>query len=561
MLRAERLILKSVILGSFCSVVFAGAGTAMAASGDVGRFSAEPILASGLTWLDGAVITAYGVGLLVIGWYFSRRTRDTEDYLLGGRNMRSGSVGLSLFATLLSTITYLSIPGEMSGKGPIILWTMVSIPIAYVIMGYLLIPHLMRLKVTSAYEILEKSLGVKIRLMAAIIFLATRLLWMALIIYITADKVIVVMMGWDPADVPYVAGIIGVITIIYTSMGGLRAVVFTDVLQSFILLGGAILAIILITRSLGGVGAWWPTQWAEHWDHQPFFPESITTRATVIGSVVMMTLWWVCTAGSDQMAIQRYLATRDAAGARRTFLVTGIANIVVTSFLAALGFALMGLYQAHPERFEGLGLKANADSLFPHYIVTGLPAGITGLVISGLLAAAMSSLSSGINSSCSVISVDFIDRFRRHRHRSERAHMNQVRIIAVCAGAVAVSLSMVMDKVHGNITEVTTRTNHLFTAPLFGLFFMALFVRRATPAGTLAGAIAGCAVGAIYSYWEQIRFLAKYTDGQPLSFQFITLASLLAFLVVALPASWLTYRPTAKAELKTIDEADASRSS
>lgn len=505
---------------------------------------------------DWVVIGLYGVGLLAVGWYYSRRTRNTEDYLLGGRTMRFGSIGLSLFATLLSTITYLSIPGEMSGKGPIVLWTMVSIPIAYVIVGYLLIPHFMRLKVTSAYEILENSLGVRIRLMAAIIFLATRFLWMALIIYVTAEKVIVVMMGWEPAIVPYVAAVIGLITVIYTSMGGLRAVVFTDVVQSFILLGGAIFAIILISMKMGGVGEWWPTGWAAHWDHQPVTPDSITTRATVIGSIVMMTLWWICTAGSDQMAIQRYLATRDAKAARRAFLVTGIANIVVTSFLAALGFALMGLHQSRPELFDGLGLKEDADKLFPYYIVRGLPVGITGLVISGLLAAAMSSLSSGINSSCSVLSVDFIDRFRRRRVTDEKARMRRNRFIAVACGVAAVLLSMTMEKVHGNITEVTTRTNHLFTAPLFGLFFMALFVKRATPSGTLAGAIAGCAVGAIYSYWEKIPFLSRYTDGEPLSFQWITLASLLAFLVVAIPISRLTYRPGAKQELDRADHVD-----
>jgi SSS family solute:Na+ symporter len=283
-------------------------------------------------------------------------------------------------------------------------------------------------------------------------------------------------------------------------------------------------------------------------------PESITSRATVIGSIVMMTLWWICTAGSDQMAIQRYLSTRDVKAARKCFLVTGLANVVVGCFLAALGLALMSLYQANPELFEGLGLKKDADKLFPYYIIRGLPIGVTGLVISGLLAAAMSSLSSGINSSCSVIRVDFIDRFRKRQSSDEQSSMKETKVIAVFCGVAAVLLSLIMGKVTGNITEVTTRTNHLFTAPLFGLFFMALFVKKATPVGTLAGAIAGCAVGAIYSYWEKIPFLNQFTDGEALSFQWITLASLVAFVVVAIPVSWMTRRAGAKTELEQIDE-------
>jgi len=498
---------------------------------------AEQEVQKGLAAIDWIVIAVYGMGLLGVGWYYARRTHSTEDYLLGGRRMISSAVGLSLFATLLSTITYLAMPGELINKGPVILWSVVAIPIAYVVVGYFLIPHFMRLRVTSAYEILEGRLGLKIRLLASAIFLLTRLLWMALIIYITADKIIVVMMGWPAEWTPYVAALIGLITVVYTSMGGLRAVVFTDVVQSFILLGGAILSIILISVKMGGVTAWWPTEWSPSWDPQPIFSLDPTCRVTVVGSIVFMTVWWICTAGSDQMAIQRYLATRDTKAARRVFLVTGIANIVVTGCLAALGFALLGFFQANPQYLEQakLSIAGDADKLFPHYIVRFLPAGVTGLVISGLLAAAMSSLSSGINSSCSVISVDFFDRFRTGAE-TETHHMRRIRIIAVISGLVAVLLSMVMGRVTGNIMEVTVRTNHIFVAPLFGLFFMALFVPFATPFGTAVGALAGCAVAVVIAYWDLI------IGGPTLGFQWISLISLIVNLMVAIPLSWLTAR-------------------
>ena len=373
----------------------------------VAAAASGPTPSSGMTWLDWVVIALYMLGMLAIGWYYHSKQETTEEYLLGGRKMRSGSLGLSLFSTLFSTITYLALPGEMISKGPVILWSMMAIPIAYVVVGWFLIPHFMKLKVTSAYEILETRLGLGVRLFASTIFLLTRLLWMALITYITAKKLIVVMLGLDPSYTPYVALAIGLITVAYTTMGGLQAVVLTDVIQTFILFGGALLAIVLVTWQMGGVGEWWPTTWSPYWDDQPIFSWDPTKRATVLGSITFMTVWWICTAGSDQMAVQRYLATSDLKTARRVFLITGVSNIVVTVFLASLGFALLAFFTRYPESLQAIVEHAApstdlnnsevADVIFPYYIIRFIPMGITGLVISGLLAAAMSSLSAGVS--------------------------------------------------------------------------------------------------------------------------------------------------------------------
>jgi solute:Na+ symporter, SSS family len=482
----------------------------------------------GLHWLDWVVIAGYMVGMLAIGWFFSRTTKTKDDYLLGGRNMRSGPVGLSLFASLFSAITYLAIPGEMINKGPAILAWMISIPVIYLVVGYVFIPHFMRIKVTSAYQILESRLGLRVRLLASIIFLVTRLVWMALIIYVIVDKLLVPVTGWGPKASPYLTVAVGLITVVYTSMGGLRAVVLTDVIQSVILFGAAVVAILLITMSMGGVSAWWPEHWSPNWDAQPFFSLDPTVRATVLGSLAFMGLWWICTAASDQMAIQRYLATRDARTARRVFLITVISNVVITLVLACLGFALLGFFQAHPDYLpSSLTLERDGDKLFPYYIVQFLPPAATGLVIAGLLAAAMSSLSAGINSSCAVVSADFIERFQAPGHTSSpQSQVRQTKIIAVASGLVAVLLSSLMSKVTGNIMEVTVRTNHVFIAPLFGLFFMALFVPFATGFGASCGAIAGAGVAVVIAYWDIL------TGGPALSFQWITVLSLIADLAV-----------------------------
>jgi len=456
-----------------------------------------------MPFFDWLVIGLYAAGMLAVGWYFARRTATTDDYLLGGRNMRPLGVGLSLFATLLSTITYLALPGEMIRYGPMILAVTCAYPFVYLIAGWFMIPFIMKLKITSAYEILETRLGLGVRMLGSAFFLAMRLLWMAVIIFATTDKVLVPLLGLDSSATPYICMILGVITVTYTSMGGLRAVVVTDVAQTLILFGGAVLTIVLITFQLRGAGGWWPSVWPHHWP-EPVWGYSSTARITFVGAMMAQFTWWVCTAGSDQMAIQRYLATRDAKTARTVLATSLVANGVVNFFLCAVGLALLAFFRTNPHLIpDGRTILGDSDTLFAQFVAFGLPIGISGLVVAGLLAAAMSSLSSGVNSSCSVITVDFIDRFRKGKG-SETDHVKLAKYISVFVGIVVIVLSSGVGMVHGNLLEVAYKVVNLLTAPLFGLFFMAMFVRWATGPGTLVGAVFGLAVVIAVNYWEEL---------------------------------------------------------
>ncbi len=490
---------------------------------------------NGLRWLDWIVIALYFVSMLGIGWYFSRRQKSTEEYFVGGRSMRSFSIGISLFATLLSTISYLAQPGEMIKHGPIVICGLLYIPVAYWVVGHLFIPHFMRLKVTSAYELLEIRLSLSVRLLGSAIFIATRLVWMALLIYLTA-KAMVVVLAMDERWVPIIIVVSGLVTVAYTSAGGFRGVVISDVVQFFILMGGALLTIVAISVQLGGVKAWVPTHWLPTWDHQPLFSFDLTVRATVIGSVVNTIAWWLCTAVSDQMAIQRYAATKDIRHAKRAFLINCMADATVWFILVAVGFALLGFFTAHPEyRPAGKSLIADADYLFPYYISNFVPMGIGGMVVAGMFAAAMSSLASGINSTVTVLQTDFIDRFRRQRQAGEPPPRGVAlaRILSASMGTAVVLVSALMGKVPGNIMEVTTKTNGLFVGPLAGLFLMALFVPFATALGAICGAICGLAAAIVFAYWDVLT-------GRPgLSFQYIIPVSVLVHLGVGLLLSLL----------------------
>lgn len=466
-----------------------------------------PPHAAGLALVDWILVALYAASTLVLGWWFGRRQTSIQEYFTGSGRMNPLLIGVSLFASLLSTITYLSIPGETMGKGPVFLTNYLAYPFVFVIVGFLLLPVYMRLRVTSAYELLEERLGLSIRLLGAGMFLLLRLVWMTLLISLTARAIVTMQV---PADVPspdlwiqerlpwYVAGI-GLVAVTYAAVGGMRAVVVTDLMQTLLLYGGAVLVIGVITVRMDGF-SWFPTEAAPNWDRQPFFSLDPGTRVTVVGSILSVLIWMVATSGGDQVSVQRFMSTKDARAARRAMGMQLGISAVVGMTLGLAGFAMLGYFQENPDLLPpGLAGKAQADKIFPHFIAYHLPPVASGLVVSGLFAAAMSSIDSGVNSITAVISRDFIDRFR-NEPISERQHVWVARSIAVGVGVIVVLGSAYVDRVPGNLTEVTTKTVNLLTVPIFCLFFFALFVKGAHAAPVWIATVVGVSVTAAVAF-------------------------------------------------------------
>lgn len=453
-----------------------------------------------LSFLDWLVILSYIVGMLFIGWFYSRRNKTKDDYLLGGRKMNPIAIGISLFATLMSTLSYLTYPGETILHGPIILAGVLSFPLVYYIVGWWLIPRFMKMKVTSAYEILEKKLGLSVRMLAIFMFLSLRLLWMATIIYVTVDVALHSVLQFDRAYVPYIGAALTIITIFYTSMGGLKAVVVTDVTQTFIFLGGALLSIIVVCYQLGSFSSIFPATWPEHWDKLRLGFDPL--ERTTLGNAILVSFsWYVCTSGSDQIAVQRYLSTKDIHAARKSFGISLYSNVIAYILLGLVGLSVLAFFTHHPEWLEaGKSLNEQADHLFPRFIMIGLPPGLSGLVIAGLLAAAMSSLSAGLNSVSSVLSEDIIKRFRR-TEISAVNQLQQLKNLSYVTGAVVLGLSFFVQQVPGNLLDILMKVVNLFVAPLFVLFFMALFVPFATGRATFWAGIIAIATAIAVAFW------------------------------------------------------------
>lgn len=502
------------------------------------------VAAKGLQPLDWAILVAYAVGTLILGWHFGRKQESTKEYFIGSGNMNWMLIGVSLFATLLSTITYLSMPGEILGKGPIYLVQLLGLPFVFVLVGYWILPVYMRQQVTSAYELLETKLGLSIRLLGAVMFLLMRLVWMSLLVYLAA-KALVVMMGVSDEKskeywIPIIVTITGLVSVIYTSLGGLRAVVITDLLQTILLFGGALLIVAMVTVDFGGFG-WFPTTWHDGWDSQPILPINPDTgyfdpqiRITVVGTLMSVVIWYICTAGSDQVSVQRSMSTVDARAARRALGTQLTVGCLVSITLALVGLAMLGYFQAHAEQLPAhLSLKDNADEIFPYFIAHHLPVGISGLVVAAMFAAAMSSIDSGVNSVTAVVMTDFLKRFNRHP-KTERKELLFARALALGIGIAVVVGSSFIGQVPGNITGVTNKVVNLFVTPMFSLFIFALFIPFSRTIGVWAGFICGTAIAVFIAFSGpfMIENFDPEFDQDPISFQWIAPVALYVNLCV-----------------------------
>ena len=261
------------------------------------------------------------------------------------------------------------------------------------------------------------------------------------------------------------------------------------------------MTIIVITIRMGSVAAWWPKEWPAHWQNMSWgFDPSQRVSFGVL--VLSTTLWYVCTSGSDQMSIQRFLSTRDAAAARMTMGIAQATDVLVSILLAFTGLAILGYYQLHQSELPvGLNAAQGGDKLFPLFIMNQMPAGLSGLVLAAILSAALSSLSSGVNSSCAVLEKDFVSRRTKvETTETATAAIARLKWLTWLVAGIAIALSLLNTLIEGNLVERCYKIVNLLTAPLFVLFFLALFVRWANAPGAWLGLLSSTATAILIAY-------------------------------------------------------------
>jgi solute:Na+ symporter, SSS family len=321
----------------------------------------------------------------------------------------------------------------------------------------------------------------------------------------------------------------------------MKAVVVTDAIQSITMLAGAIITLSVVTYQLGGVGEWWPQDWPDHWQ-EPNWGFDPAARVSFGMLMLSTTLWYVCTNGSDQMSIQRFLSTRDASAARKTLFVAQLTDASVTLLLGLTGVAILGFYRVHPpELAVGQTLPSIGDKLFPRFIMTQMPIGLSGLVVAAILSAAISSLSSGVNSACAVLEKDFLSKRSNHAS-SETSTVTRLKWLTWLVAAVAIAVSMLNLLFVGNLVERCFKLINLLTAPLFVLFFLALFIPWANATGAWLGLLTSIVTAVTIAYSKDL--------GLPLTISFVWIipCSLLVGIVVGSIASGVAHRISLEAK-------------
>lgn len=450
----------------------------------------------GLTAVDYGAIAAYFLMVVCVGYYYGRRQKNTEDYFLAGRSLPWFPVGLSILATLLSTVSYLSYPGEMIKNGVGANAQLLSYPLIFLLVSYLILPFLLQLRVTSAYEYLEQRFDLKTRLFGSCIFVLIRTTWMGTVLF-TASVALSKICGLSFTTI--VVGLVA-IGVFYTVLGGLTAVIWTDVVQFFILLGGAVFTVVYVAVDSGtGPSVWWNAMMAAETPPQPVFSFDPTVRLSLVGMGFGTLFWWLTTASSDQVVVQRFLATESLGAARRAFLCNLASSVVISLLLALCGIALYSYYMA--------ALPDDPDLVFPHFIRHILPRGLAGLVVAALLSAAMSSLDSGMNSIAAVVITDYYRRFRRAA-ASPRQELFLARVVTAASGVLATGICLLLDLIpedqRGNLFDVQGRVSNYLVGSLGGLMLIAILGIRCNGRVARNSALCGILVGML---WAQGHWL------------------------------------------------------
>jgi SSS family solute:Na+ symporter len=474
-------------------------------------------LTAGLEPLDFAAILGYLALTFGIALWFSYRQKTTEDFFVGGRSMPWFAVGLSILATLFSTLSYQAVPAEAIKNGFGLSLGVLAAPFSMFVILVLWIPFFMRLRLTSAYEYLELRFNYSVRLVGALLFVLLRLGWMSMVIF-AASYVLDQVKGPDLDALPgkdlyWWIGLIGMIAAVYTALGGIEAMIWVDVLQCLLLLLGIFMTIGGVMAIDGtGPADWWrisASTVSEGRDNiPPFFSWDVTVRTTVFATMVNYFFWNICTHGSDQVVLQRYFSTPSLKSARRSFLVNFGVDLSMSVLLSFCGLALLSYYLNHPSQSPGGAPPLQvANELFGNFMGTQLPAGFAGLIISAFLCDAIQTLESGANAITAVAAQDIVPRLRRGGERI-LSELTFARLLSfVITLLVTANAYFVADQLDANrqtIVDLMPKFFNMFVGPLASLFMIGMFLPRCTARSTIPAVLCGFAVSLCWSWWPQV---------------------------------------------------------
>jgi SSS family transporter len=437
----------------------------------------------GLNRTDFLIIGLYLAGITLFGLRFRKKQRSLRDYFLAGRDIPWWAISLSIVAAETSTLTIISVPGIAYDTNFTFLQLVMGYVVGRVVISFVLLPHYFRGDLYTAYELIERRFGRGLRSLTAGLFLLTRAAAEGVRVYAVS---IVVSIALGTGEVASIA-IISALTLVYTFEGGLAAVIWTDVVQTAIYVGGTLVGLVTILHLVPG--GWAAIQAAaagagklQVFDFRWSFWIPYTFWAGLIGGAFLTT----ASHGTDQLIVQRLLAARGQKQSVTALLSSGVWVFFQFALFLIVGVMLWAYYRVPSASF------GRADRIYPTFIVSRMPHGISGLLIAAILAAAMSNLSAALNSLSSSSIMDFYVRFRPLAE--ERTKMRLSRVATLFWALLLFALAVLSLNKVGRVVEVGLQIASIAYGALLGVFMLGVLTRRANQRGAMVGMVFGFGV-------------------------------------------------------------------
>ncbi len=469
---------------------------------------------------DYAVIAAYLFLMAGIGLYCSKNEKSTDDFFKAGQRIPWWAAGLSIFGTQLSAITFMAIPAKtFATDWRYFIGNMTIVACAPLVIAFFL-PFYRRLNVTTAYEYIDRRFNAAVRLLASAMFILVQIARLGIVLFLPSIALSVV----TGIDVRACILAMAVIAVLYTVAGGIEAVIWTDVVQVMIFMFGALFVIILIAFRIPG-----------GWNSMNTIADS-AGRLRLLDFRISLTdaTFWVLlfggtganiiSYGSDQAVIQRYLTTKDEKEAAKGIWTNAILVIPASMIFFGIGTALFAFYKTHPQALDPA--MGKGDGIFPWFIVSQLPAGISGLLTAGLFAAAMSTLDSSMNSVATAFTTDFYRRVKPSAQ--DRKCLQVARWATVITGLSGMGTAFLLNAFGGQMSlwDHFNRLLGFFGGGLGGLFLLAIFTKRTHGTGALIGLFSSACVQYLVQHYYSLHAYCYTVSGIVSCFVIGSLASL-----------------------------------
>lgn len=436
--------------------------------------------------IDLIVLLAYLIGITIFGAHFRKRQKSLRDYFLGGRELPWWAIMLSIVSAETSILTIISTPGIAYGSNMNFLQLIFGYVVARVVVSFVLVPKYFAGEIFTAYQFIERRFGRPLKAFTAGLFLSTRALAEGVRVFAIAIVFeIIFRTGVLTAVI-----IVTVLTLIYTFEGGFTAVIWTDVMQLSIYLAGSAIALILVLHWIpGGWGAVSHLAQVSGNKLEVFnFAFNFHQPYLFLSGLIGGTFLTSASHGTDQLIVQRLLAARNKRQSQAALLSSGLVILFQFALFLVIGVALFAYYHLFPPAVR----FARPDQIYPYFVVHSLPVGLAGLVTAAIIAAGMANLSAALNSLSSSSVMDFYRPWVRPG-KDERHYMRVSRGMTIFWGAVLIAFALLAHLLKESVLVLALTVASFPYGSMLGIFLLAALVKKASPRGTLTGALLGLA--------------------------------------------------------------------